>query len=333
MAIDYVRSPDKNFENLPGWNYTPRYIDDLPGYEGLRLHYVDEGPEDGITFLCLHGEPTWGYLYRKMAKVFLEAGHRFVAPDFFGFGRSDKPVDDKVYTFDFHRNTILSFVERLNLKKVCLVVQDWGGIIGLTLPMESPDRYSRLLIMNTVLPTGQAPSDGFVKWRQFCRDNPDAPIGQLLYGSLRSYTQKEVDELKDVITFEYALDPNQKGSLILTMEEARAYGAPFDDIRFKAGYRTFPENVMFTDNGSLNSLSEQGVECATKARKFLSKDWNGDSFMAIGEMDAILVPAIQRELQKLIKGCPEPMLVGIGHFVQERGEEVATAALKHFGLS
>jgi len=332
MSIKSLRTPDENFENLAGWNYEPKYIEDLSGYEGLRLHYVDEGPKDGITFLCLHGEPMWAYLYRKMAPVFLEAGHRFIAPDFFGFGRSDKPIEDSVYTFNFHRNTILAFIERLDLKNVCLVCQDWGGIIGLTLPMEAPERHSRLLLMNTILPTGEAPSDGFGKWRQFCRENPEMPIGMLMYAGILSYTDEEVEALKDEMSFESLLDPNPKGTRILSMEEAMAYEAPFPDSKYKAGFRRFPDLVMFSENGVLNADTEEGIPYAVKARKFLSEDWNGDSFMAIGQMDPILIPAYQHELQQLIKGCPEPMLLGIGHFVQEKGAEVAKAALEHFGI-
>jgi len=218
------------------------------------------------------------------------------------------------------------------LKNVCIVCQDWGGIIGLTLPMEAPERHSRLLVMNTILPTGEVPSDGFNKWRQFCRDNPDMPIGMLMYAGILSYTDKEVEALKDTMSFETLLDPNPKGSKILSMEEAMAYEAPFPDSNYKAGFRRFPEIVMFSENGVLNADSEEGIPCAVKARKFLSEEWNGDSFMAIGQMDPILIPAFQQELQRLIKGCPEPLNVGIGHFVQERGTEVAMAALKHFGI-
>ena len=138
MPVEALRTPDERFANLPGWSYAPKYIDDLKGYEGLRMHYVDEGPKDGVTFLCIHGEPSWAYLFRKMAPVFTGAGHRFVAVDMFGFGRSDKPVDDATYTYHFHRNALLAFVEKLNLKNICLVVQDWGGLLGLTLPMAAP---------------------------------------------------------------------------------------------------------------------------------------------------------------------------------------------------
>ena len=153
--MNVLRTPDDRFAGLPGWVYAPRYVDDLHGYEGLRMHYVDEGPSDAqTTFVCLHGEPTWGYLYRKMIPVFLEAGHRVIAPDFFGFGRSDKPVDDATYTFAFHRDALKRFLERFDLSQACLVVQDWGGLLGLTMPMDYSERITRLLIMNTGLGTG-----------------------------------------------------------------------------------------------------------------------------------------------------------------------------------
>jgi haloalkane dehalogenase len=141
MPIEALRTPEGRFAILPGFPYAPNYIDDLPGYEGLRFAYIDEGPADAETvFLCLHGEPTWSYLYRKMLPVFTAAGHRVVAPDLFGFGRSDKPVSDEIYTFDFHRESLLRFVERLDLRGIALVCQNWGGLLGLTLPMDHPDR-------------------------------------------------------------------------------------------------------------------------------------------------------------------------------------------------
>ena len=134
--IEALRTPDERFADLPGFSYAPSYVEDLPGYEGLRAHYVDAGPADaGDTYLLLHGEPTWAYLYRKMIPVFLAAGGRVIAPDFYGFGRSDKPVRESDYTFDFHRNYLLRLVERLDLTRITLVVQDWGGLLGLTLPV------------------------------------------------------------------------------------------------------------------------------------------------------------------------------------------------------
>ena len=153
-----LRTPDDRFANLPDWPHAPHYIDDLSGYDGLRVHYVDEGPSDAAhTVLCLHGEPTWAYLYRRMIPVFREAGHRVVAPDWLGFGRSDKPEADDTYGFNWHRDMMLRLIERLDLTNITLVVQDWGGLLGLTLPHEMPERFDRLLIMNTALPHNVVP--------------------------------------------------------------------------------------------------------------------------------------------------------------------------------
>jgi len=308
MTIKAVRTPDERFQNLPGWPYAPHYIEDLKGYEGLRMHYVDEGPRDAkVTFLCIHGEPSWAYLFRKMIPVFTGAGHRAVAVDMFGFGRSDKPVDDDVYTYQFHRNALLAFVERMDLKNVCLVVQDWGGVLGLTLPMEAPARYTRLLVMNTGLPGGEEAPDGFGMWRAFNRANPDLDIAALM----------------------------KRGTPILSDAEAAAYAAPFPDKSYKGGVRRFPELVMLREKGAaeLTPLSKQGLETSIRARKFWSQDWKGESFMAIGMVDPVLGPPAMHFLKQFIKGCPEPMEVAeAGHFVQEWGEPIAKAALEKFGL-
>ncbi len=335
MTIKAVRTPDERFQNLPGWNYTPNYIDDLPGYEGLRMHYVDEGPKDGVTFLCLHGEPTWSYLYRKMGPVFTDAGHRFIAPDFFGFGRSDKPTEDAVYTFNFHRNSALALIEYLDLKNVCIVCQDWGGIVGLTIPHAFPDRITRLIVMNTVLPTGEDPTHGFMQWRELVRQTPDIPVGPLMHGAISHITEEEAAAFERDNPNASLLEAAQRGTPIITEAEAMAYDAPFIDITYKAGVRRFPDLVMFNEaGGGLNESSREGVACAQEARKFLSEKWNGESFMAIGMKDLVLIPDIQYELNKLIRGCPKPMEIpGAGHFVQESGEPIAKAALESFGIS
>ena len=210
---DALRTPDRNFVDLPGWPYAPRYLE-RP--DGLRLHYVDEGPREAArTWLCLHGQPTWSYLYRRMIPVFVAAGQRVVAPDFLGFGRSDKPRDEALYTFDFHRDTVLSLIEVLDLRNVVLVVQDWGGLIGLTLPVAAPERYKALLVMNTALGTGDAPlSDGFLAWRAFSNRNPDMDIAKLM----------------------------QRACPHLSEAEAGAYAAPFPDTSCKAGVRPNPSS-------------------------------------------------------------------------------------------
>lgn len=313
MTIQALRTPDARFDHLPDWTCRPRYIDDLPGYEGLRLHYVDEGPADaGVTFLCIHGEPSWSYLFRKMLPVFTGgrnggARHRAVAVDLFGFGRSDKPVDDDVYTYHFHRNTLLRFVERLDLENVCLVVQDWGGLLGLTLPLADRERYTRLIVMNTGLPGGETAPEGFAAWRAYNRAHPDLDVGGLM----------------------------QRATPILGAAERAAYDAPFPDARYKAGVRRFPELVMLKDPGAeeLAPPAREGVETSLAARRFWSEEWDGESFMAIGMQDPVLGPPAMHALRRTIRNCPEPLEVAdAGHFVQEWGGPIAAAALARFSL-
>ena len=299
MPIEAVRTPEARFATLTDFPWPPHYFEDLAGFEGLRLHAVDEGPRDADrTFLCLHGEPTWSYLYRKMIPIFLRAGHRVVAPDFFGFGRSDKPVEDAVYTFGFHRRTLIALIERLQLERVTLVVQDWGGILGLTLPMQMPERIDRLVLMNTALTTGDVPpTDGFLAWRAFVAGSPDLDVGNLMRRAVPG----------------------------ITVAEAAAYAAPFPDARAKAGVRRFPAIVPVT-------VDMEGADLSRRAREFFATEWRGASFMAVGAQDPVLGPPVMAALRALIPGCPEPLVLpDAGHFVQERGDVVAKAALTAFG--
>ena len=297
---DVLRTSDERFNELPDFPFVPRYIDGLKGYDGLRLHYVDEGPQDAENiFLCLHGEPTWSYLYRKMIPVFTAAGHRAVAPDYFGFGRSDKPVQDDIYQFDFHRGSLIAFIEHLDLSNIVLVCQDWGGLLGLTLPMDIPDRISRLVVMNTTLGTGTLKlSEGFKAWRKYVQENPDFNVGGLM----------------------------KRSCPILSNGEIAAYDAPFPDEQYKAGVRRFP--AMVPDHPKA-----QGAELSRRAQEWLKTEWAGESFMAIGMQDPVLGPPVMRRLRKYIKGCPEPFeIADAGHFVQEWGEAVARKALNAFGI-
>lgn len=298
MTIEALRTPDERFASLPDWPYAPHYVDDLPGYEGLRVHYVDEGPQNAVrTYLCLHGQPTWSYLYRKMIPVFLDSGARVIAPDWLGFGRSDKPVADSTYTFHFHRNMLVELIQRLDLQQVTLVCQDWGGLLGLTIPPDMPERFERLIVMNTTIATGESPSPGFDAWKAFSASQPDMDVAALM----------------------------KRGTPILTDAEAAAYGAPFPDVTYKAGVRRFPEMVMV-------SPSMEGVKTARRAAEWWSREWHGDTFMAIGGADPVLGPPVMEKLRKQIRNCPEPMVIEeAGHFVQEWGAPVAKAALKAFG--
>lgn len=298
MVIEAKRTPDSYFSDLPGYPFDPHYVDDLPGYEGLRVHYLDEGPKDSDrVFLCLHGQPTWSFLYRKMIPVFLESGARVICPDWLGFGRSDKPVEDDVYTFHFHRNMMVELIQRLDLQKVTLVCQDWGGILELTIPKDMPERFERLLVMNTAIPVGQSPGAGFDAWRTYNRSQPDMDIASLM----------------------------KRGTSVLNDAEAAAYAAPFPDITYKAGVRRFPELVM-TDP------EMEGVQTSVAAAKWWNTEWTGQSFMAVGAQDPVLGPNQMETLRATITGCPPPMIVEDGgHFVQEWGADIARAALKSWG--
>jgi len=296
--VEALRTPEERFVDLAGFSYDPVYIDDLKGFEGLRMHYVDEGPQHADhIFLCLHGEPTWSYLYRKMIPIFTAAGNRVVAPDFFGFGRSDKPVKEAVYTFDFHRNALIAFIEYLDLTNITLVCQDWGGILGLTLPMDMTVRFSRLLVMNTTLGTGYVQlSKGFLDWRAWVSKNPDMSAGRLLKLTCPHLSEKE----------------------------CAAYDAPFPDIRYKAGVRRFPEIVP-------DQMNASGAEVSRNARQWLREKWTGSVFMAVGMKDPVLGPLVMQTLRNDIQNCGKPYEhPEAGHFVQEWGEEIARKALSAF---
>jgi haloalkane dehalogenase len=292
--MDALRTPDERFAALPGYSFAPRYLD---GAGALRMHYLDEGSRAAPVALCLHGQPTWSYLYRKMIPAFLAAGLRVVAPDFFGFGRSDKPEEEATYTFMFHRDSIVALIEALDLKRIILVCQDWGGLIGLTIPMDMADRFERLLVMNTALGTGDVPlGEGFLAWRAFSNSKPDMDIAALMKRAV----------------------PGLSGA------EAAAYAAPYPDARYKSGVRRFPNLVPDRPDAG-------GAALSRRARDFWSKEWAGKSFMAIGMQDPVLGSPAMRALHRCIRNCPPPLeLADAGHFVQEAGAIIVEKAMASF---
>ena len=299
LREDALRTPDEAFVGLPDYPWLPRYLSDLPSIAGLRMHYLDEGDANApLTWLCLHGNPAWSYLYRKMIPVFLAAGARVVAPDLIGFGKSDKPKKDSLHRFGWHRQVLLELVERLDLQRVVLVVQDWGGILGLTLPMAQPSRYQGLVVMNTLLATGDAPlSAGFLAWRAMCADKPDFDVGRLL----------------------------GRGNPQLSAAECAAYNAPFPDRGYRAALRAFPALVPeFAD--------DDGAALSRQARDFWREQWSGQTLMAVGTKDPVLGLPVMTALQSNIRHCPPPILLPqAGHFVQEHGASIAQAAVDLFG--
>ena len=304
LRDDALRTPDTAFAALPGYTWQPHYMSDLPSLAGLRMHYLDEGHTEGdeqnqTTYLCLHGNPAWSYLYRKMIPIFAASGARVVVPDLIGFGKSDKPKKDSFHSFTSHRQTLLELVERLELKNTVLVVQDWGGLLGLTLPMAAPQRYKGLVVMNTTLATGELPlTPGFIAWREMCAKNPAFDIARLF----------------------------ARGNPQMSPQECAAYMAPYPDAGHRAATRAFPPMVPeFADS--------DGAAISRAARDFWKTQWNGTSLMAIGQQDPVLGEPTMRSLQMVIRGCPEPMLLPqAGHFVQEHGEEIAQRAVALFAV-
>jgi haloalkane dehalogenase len=260
--------------------------------EGLRVHYVDEGPRNAPPVLLVHGEPSWSYLYRKMIPILTAAGHRVVAPDLIGFGRSDKPVRREEYTYQRHVDWMRSVLEELNLRDVTLVCQDWGGLIGLRLVAEHDHRFARVVAANTFLPTGDRPAGkAFLAWRQYSQDTPDFHVGGIIKGGCATELSPEI---------------------------IAAYDAPFPDDRYKAGARQFPTLVPITPDDPAAPANRKAWE--------VLQQWRKPFLTAFGDRDPVTAGG-DKLFQELIPGCkgqPHTTIAGGGHFLQEdNGEELA----------
>ncbi len=291
--MEYLRTPDECFEALPGFPYQANYlnVDDCDGGQ-LRVHYLDEGPSDGDIVLLMHGEPSWCYLYRKMIPVLVDAGLRVIAPDLPGFGRSDKPSKRSDYTYQRHVNWMQSTLDQLDINNITLVCQDWGGLIGLRLLAENPDRFVRAVAANTMLPTGDHdPGQAFLDWRKFSQEVPEFPVGGIISGATTTDLSPEV---------------------------VAAYDAPFPDESYKEGARQFPTLVPITPD---DPASE-----ANRAAWGVLTQWNKPFLTAFSDSDPITKGG-DAVMQKLIPGCQgqeHTTIINGGHFLQEdQGEKLA----------
>jgi haloalkane dehalogenase len=282
--VESYRTPDERFQGLPGYAFEPRYVEQ----DGLRMHYVEEGSGDPV--LLLHGEPSWAFLYRKMIPPLVHVA-RVVAPDYFGFGRSDKPTHIEDYSYDFHYTSIERLAAELDLREATVVVQDWGGPIGLRLAVEQPDRVARLVILNTGIGAGRAPSPEWLRFREFMRRvGTEIVPGQLVRVSCVSDIEDDVVE---------------------------AYNAPFPTPESKAGVLAFPEQVP-------TELDHPNAAKMLEVRAALER-WEKPALVLFSDSDPIFTPEAAERLAALIPGAgPAEIVAGAGHFLQEeKGEEIA----------
>ena len=282
--MDFYRTPDERFEALPEYRFAPRYLDQ----EGLRMHYVEEGAGDPV--LLLHGEPSWAFLYRKMIPALADVA-RVVAPDYFGFGRSDKPTRIEDYSYDFHYGSIERLAEELDLRNATVVVQDWGGPIGFRLAVEHPERVARLVIMNTGIGAGRPPSEEWLRFREFVRRvGTDLVPGQLVRISCAGELADDVVE---------------------------AYNAPFPVPESKAGVLAFPELVPTEpDHPSAAKMLEV---------RFALDRWEKPALVLFSDSDPVFSPQVGQRMASRMPGAgPAEIVEGAGHFLQEeKGEEIA----------
>ena len=292
--MDTVRTPDDRFVDLPDYPFAPHYVDIADGDGGtLRVHYVDEGPSDAAPVLLMHGEPSWSYLYRHMIPILVDAGHRVVAPDLVGFGRSDKPIERSDYTYARHVEWMrAALFDRLDLRDITFFGQDWGGLVGLRLVAAEPDRYARVAIGNTGLPTGHGPaSDAFMAWQKFSQESPKFDIGRIVDGGCATDLDAAV---------------------------VAAYDAPFPDDTYKAGARIFPTLVPTSPNDPATADNEAAWQVlSTFDRPFLLCFSDSDPVTKGGDAPFLAkVPGA--------KGQPHTTIEGAAHFLQEdRGPQLA----------
>lgn len=291
--MDVLRTPDDRFDGLAGYAFAPRWTE-VVADDGtpLRIHHIDEGPPGADPVLCMHGEPSWCYLYRLMVGPLVAAGHRVVAPDLVGFGRSDKPADRDDYTYARHVAWMTAWLEANDLRNITLVCQDWGGLIGLRVVAEHPDRFDRIVVANTFLPTGDRPAgEGFLKWRSFSQEVPEFNSGKVVQSGCATTLAPEVVD---------------------------AYNAPFPDQAHTAGARQFPTLVPITP--------DDPASAANRAAWKVLEAWDRPMLCAFSDQDPVTAGNERGFLKRVpgTRGQRHTTIEGAGHFLQEdKGPELA----------
>ena len=291
--MEILRTPDENFKDIPDFPFKPHYFE----VDGIRIHYVDEGTKDTEVVLLMHGEPSWSFLYRHMIPIIVNAGYRTIAPDLVGFGKSDKPTQQSDHTYHKHVKWIKQLVKELDLQRITLFCQDWGSLIGLRIAIEEQDRFSRIVLSNGGLPTGeQRMSKAFLNWQDFSKNTPKFMVGRIIQGATTTKLSRNV---------------------------LKTYDAPFPDDQFKAGPRILPSLVPTTKDDPEHEANKNAWE------QFLK--WEKPFLTAFGDSDPITkggerpwedhVPGAQGQNHVIIKGG--------GHFIQEdKGPELSELIIK-----
>jgi pimeloyl-ACP methyl ester carboxylesterase len=301
----YIRTPEIQFQNLNNFNYTPLYIDHLPELERMRMAYIDIGKNINGVALCLHGNPTWGYSYRHMVSTLINAGFRVIIPDLIGFGRSDKPLDEKWHTSERHHQILTSFIEYLSLENIMLVCHDWGGILGLTLVPTLSNRFSRLVITNTAIPSSRLTHEWFSNtWEQWVADNKKTYNLNLAKCLLPGHTAGPVGSMTEV----------------LSKTELKSFMAPYPAAEYKSAFRIFPALLTKDKNSYLMQKGEKALE-------FFKNTWNGKCFIAAGSRDPFFYSSTL-DLHDVIRNSNQPFIVNSSHWILEYGELIIKEALK-----
>lgn len=305
----YIQTPLNRFDNLLDFDYSPKYVSSLSSANGMKLAYIDIGENINGIALCLHGNPTWGYMYRHAIPKLVNLGFRVIVPDLIGFGRSDKPLDYQWHTCERHHDILNSFIEYLSLDNILLVCHDWGGLLGLTLVPQIPNKVTKLFITNTLIPSTRITEDWFKKWDKWIEDTRDENNLSLASIFLPNGFFGPVGSMQEV----------------LTKKELQGFIAPYPGPEYKAAFKAFP---ILLSNDPDSYIMKQG----NQALEFFSNSWSGQCFIAAGTRDPFFYSTTV-DLHTIIRNSSEPYLVDSGHWIFDYTEQIIDQMADYFRLN